>query len=115
DTSASWWSCRPDGDVPFTDLESSTRLWEEGPEAMSDALARHDDILRNAIVELPRGGDRPPTNRARVFLSIPMRQRRSGSRRRTLAWSLGASGVADTVRSVSFTREGHACRDGHAH
>jgi predicted ATPase/class 3 adenylate cyclase len=34
----------------FTDLEGSTRLWEEHPDAMSSALARHDDILREAIV-----------------------------------------------------------------
>src|SRR5258708_2746892 len=30
----------------FTDLEGSTRLWEEHPEAMKDALARHDEIVR---------------------------------------------------------------------
>ena len=41
----------PSGTVTFlfTDLESSTRLWEELPEAMSDALARHDEILRGAV------------------------------------------------------------------
>ncbi|MFO7589393.1 MAG: adenylate/guanylate cyclase domain-containing protein [Acidimicrobiia bacterium] len=33
----------------FTDLESSTRLWEEHPEAMRTALARHDEILRDAV------------------------------------------------------------------
>ena len=33
----------------FTDLEGSTRLWEEHPEAMRAALARHDAILREAI------------------------------------------------------------------
>jgi class 3 adenylate cyclase len=33
----------------FTDLEGSTRLWEEHPDAMRDALARHDAILRKAI------------------------------------------------------------------
>jgi len=33
----------------FTDLEGSTRLWEEQPEAMRDALASHDSIMRNAI------------------------------------------------------------------
>jgi class 3 adenylate cyclase len=41
----------PSGTVTFlfTDLESSTRLWEEHPEAMKAALARHDEILRDAI------------------------------------------------------------------
>ena len=33
----------------FTDLESSTRLWEEHPEAMREALARHDVLLREAV------------------------------------------------------------------
>jgi len=33
----------------FTDLESSTRLWEQHPEAMRPALARHDAILRQAV------------------------------------------------------------------
>ena len=41
----------PTGTVTFlfTDLEGSTRLWEEHPEAMKDALARHDAILDDAI------------------------------------------------------------------
>ncbi len=33
----------------FTDVEGSTRLWEEHPETMHTALARHDTILRGAI------------------------------------------------------------------
>jgi len=46
----------PTGTVTFlfTDLEGSTRLWEEHPEAMKGALARHDEILR-AAVEAHRG------------------------------------------------------------
>jgi len=46
----------PTGTVTFlfTDLEGSTRLWEEYPEAMKVALARHDAILRDAVVS--RGG-----------------------------------------------------------
>jgi len=42
----------PSGTVTFlfTDLETSTRLWEERPEAaMSDALGRHDAILHGAV------------------------------------------------------------------
>jgi class 3 adenylate cyclase len=34
----------------FTDIEGSTRLWEAYPEAMRSALARHDEILRKAVV-----------------------------------------------------------------
>jgi len=33
----------------FSDLESSTRLWEEHPEAMREALARHDSIMHQAV------------------------------------------------------------------
>jgi predicted ATPase/class 3 adenylate cyclase len=33
----------------FTDLERSTGLWEEHPEEMRTALARHDEILRSAV------------------------------------------------------------------
>jgi class 3 adenylate cyclase len=59
---------------PFTDVDGSARLWEQHPEAMRDALARHDEILRglthNRNVTLPqrsalrRGNERcdtPPT------------------------------------------------------
>lgn len=33
----------------FTDIEGSTRFWDEHPEAMQPALARHDALLRAAI------------------------------------------------------------------
>jgi predicted ATPase/class 3 adenylate cyclase len=33
----------------FTDIEGSTRLWDQSPGMMQTALARHDAILRNAI------------------------------------------------------------------
>ena len=41
----------PSGTVTFlfTDIEGSTRLWEEFPDAMQGALARHDEIVRGAI------------------------------------------------------------------
>src|SRR5258706_12050954 len=35
----------------FTDIESSTRLWEEQPDQMRGALAQHDLIARNAVSE----------------------------------------------------------------
>ncbi len=41
----------PSGTVTFlfTDIEGSTRLWEQHPRAMSAALARHDAILVDAV------------------------------------------------------------------
>ena len=41
----------PTGTVTFlfTDIEGSTKLWEQSPESMRGALARHDAILREAI------------------------------------------------------------------
>jgi predicted ATPase/class 3 adenylate cyclase len=46
----------PSGTVTFlfTDIEGSTRLWEEAPGSMRDAIARHDEILRECI-EAHRG------------------------------------------------------------
>lgn len=41
----------PSGTVTFlfTDLEGATRLWEKHPTAMQAALARHDELVRDAI------------------------------------------------------------------
>jgi class 3 adenylate cyclase len=41
----------PSGTVTllFTDIEGSTRFWEEAPEVMSTALTRHDELVRAAI------------------------------------------------------------------
>src|SRR5262245_50212807 len=43
----------PTGTVTFlfTDIEGSTRLWEQHPQAMAGALVRHDAILRQAIAD----------------------------------------------------------------
>ena len=44
-------SAQPSGTVTFlfTDVEGSTRLWEQRREAMRVALERHDEIVRSAI------------------------------------------------------------------
>ncbi len=34
----------------FTDLEGSTQLWQQFPEAMKTVLARHDELLRTAVI-----------------------------------------------------------------
>ena len=41
----------PTGTVTFlfSDIEGSTRLWEEFPDAMQECLAHHDEILRHAV------------------------------------------------------------------
>jgi hypothetical protein len=33
----------------FTDIEGSTELWEQHPQSMQIALARHDDLLKKAM------------------------------------------------------------------
>ena len=40
----------PTGTVTFlfTDIEGSTRRWDEAPDAMQHALARHDALVREA-------------------------------------------------------------------
>ena len=41
----------PSGTVTFmlTDLESSTRMWEQEPTVMKAAMVRHDEILEKTI------------------------------------------------------------------
>ncbi len=41
----------PSGTVTFlfTDIEGSTRRWEDDPDSMDDALVRHDAVLRDAV------------------------------------------------------------------
>ena len=41
----------------FTDIEGSTRQWEQSP-AMADLVARHFDVLRAAVAERRRRGVR---------------------------------------------------------
>ena len=46
----------------FTDIEGSTRLWEEHPEAMRRVLAQHDDLLR-ACTSSPKAENDPPASK----------------------------------------------------
>jgi class 3 adenylate cyclase len=45
----------------FTDVEGSTRLWEQHPEAMHQAMTRHDELIKasvasnSGVVVRPRG------------------------------------------------------------
>ena len=49
----------PSGTVAllFTDIESSTRLWEGDPADMASRVARHDEIIHDAVDGC---GDRSP-------------------------------------------------------
>ena len=48
----------PSGTVTFlfTDIEGSTRLWQQGEEAMRAAVARHDELLRSVDRRARRDG-----------------------------------------------------------
>src|SRR5580658_3521720 len=43
----------PSGTVTFlfTDIEGSTRLWQDDESAMRSALSRHDELLRQAVAD----------------------------------------------------------------
>jgi len=43
---------RTTGSFLFTDLEGSTRRWEQFPQAMADALQRHDEVLADVAERL---------------------------------------------------------------
>ncbi|KPK03150.1 MAG: hypothetical protein AMJ56_19815 [Anaerolineae bacterium SG8_19] len=53
-------SCTTSATFLFTDIAGSTELWDQIPEAMAPALARHDALLRQVIQD----------NDGRVFKSI---------------------------------------------
>jgi class 3 adenylate cyclase len=44
----------PDGVVTFvfTDVEGSTRLWEDSPGTMMEALNQHDEVIESVISRL---------------------------------------------------------------
>ena len=53
---AGWSEALPTGVVTFccSDIEGSTALWESHPEAMAEALVRHDELIADAVEA--RGG-----------------------------------------------------------
>ena len=67
----------------FTDIESSTRLWEHDKEAMGRALGIHDAIMRQSITEnlgyeVATEGDAfqvPLLAFSRSFANVGLRQR----------------------------------------
>jgi class 3 adenylate cyclase len=65
----------PTGTVTFlfTDVEGSTRLWDEQPETMRPALAHHDQVLRDAFAA--HGGDVVKSTGDGVFAVFATAQR----------------------------------------
>jgi len=66
----------------FTDIEGSTRLWEQKPESMRLALARHDACLTAAIESCNGHSYRCRATGARSDRGAGRRGRKTGSRRR---------------------------------
>ena len=57
----------------FTDLENSTDLWEQYPDAMRPALAQHDELLKNAV-ESNNGRIVKTTGQAHLYLLTHWRE-----------------------------------------
>ena len=99
----------PTGTVTFlfTDIEGSTRLWEQHPEAMRAALARHDALLRAAhrATRRPRRQDRGAISLFAVF----------ATRRRCARRGAGAPAAPAHAEPVARARSRAAGADGAAH
>ena len=70
----------PDGVVTFlfTDVEGSTRLWEEAPNLMKEALRLHDGVI-GAAVEAHNGVSVKPRGEGdSQFMVFPVGARRCG-------------------------------------
>ena len=108
----------PSGTVTFlfTDLEGSTRLWEEHPDAMREALARHDEILRGAIEEnrghvVKTTGDgvhaafatASDASSPRPRRSVVARRANRGGRRATCACAWAFTRVAESSATATTT------------
>ena len=105
---------RPSGTVTFlfTDIEGSTRLWDEHPRIMRAALERHDAILRDAINEcdglvFSTGGD----GVAAAFGRADMAVRAAIAAQRALRSEPWPDGAELRVRMGMHTGEAHE-RDG---
>ncbi len=104
----------PSGTVTFlfTDIEGSTHLWEEHPDAMHDVMARHDEIVRDAIeshgghvVKTTGDGFHAAFGTARDALDAAL------SAQQTLAGEPPTDGVSVKVRMGVHTGEARV-RDG---
>src|SRR6516225_1431068 len=104
----------PAGTVTFllTDIEGSTRLWENAPAAMEVALAQHDRLLAGVIEE---HGGVVVTSRGEgdsffaVFASAVAAVEAAGACQLRLAGEAWPAGVALRVRMGLHTGEARAC------
>ena len=60
----------PTGTVTFlfTDIEGSTKLWEQRPDEMRAALVRHDELIEHIVTRSDGALVRPPTVRTIALL-----------------------------------------------
>ena len=88
----------------FTDIEGSTRLWEEHPQAMQSALAHHDRLLRTCVEA--HGGLRLQDDRRWPACRLRAPDRRAGRR---------AGRAAGTARHDLASNWAIAGAHGHPH
>ncbi|HEU4702498.1 MAG TPA: protein kinase, partial [Conexibacter sp.] len=107
---AGWAAGLPTGVVTFcfSDIESSTALWEAHPEAMAEALVRHDELIADAVET--RGGSLIDSMgegdaTVSVFDSAPRAVEAALAANRALAAEPWAPGIRIAVRWGVHTGE----------
>jgi predicted ATPase/DNA-binding SARP family transcriptional activator len=98
----------PSGTVTFlfTNVEGSTRLWDQARDAMDEAMRRHDELLRSAIEEC--GGYLFKTNGDAfhaAFSTAKEAVRAAGEAQRALSAELWPQGAVIRVRMALHTGE----------
>ena len=98
----------------FTDIEGSTRLWQDAADAMSVALARHDELIAGSVAqcsgELVKSGSRGDAALA-AFTDASAALRCAVSIQRAFAGELWPEGATLRVRSAVHTGAAES-RDG---
>jgi WD40 repeat protein/class 3 adenylate cyclase/tRNA A-37 threonylcarbamoyl transferase component Bud32/energy-coupling factor transporter ATP-binding protein EcfA2 len=107
---AGWEAGLPTGVVTFcfSDIEGSTALWEAHPEAMAEAMVRHDELIADAVEArggsvLDSVGDGDST--VSVFASAPQAVQAARAAARALAAEPWPPGIRIAVRWGIHTGE----------
>ena len=112
-----WAAALPTGVVTFcfSDIEGSTALWDAHPEAMADALVRHDELIADAVeahggslIESMGEGD----STVSVFDSAPAAVEAALAANHALAAEVWPPGISIAVRWGLHTGEAER-RDTH--